>query len=175
MYSGDVSHIYCRWKIAMLSQRRTVHNTWCIDCIFYSAAPNSASLFFPLLLLLSFIWSPLSTPLSLSFLSLCTQVSRVPWPCFLFSCWIITWPPGSSASGMALSPWASPSVGRPWEACCSLSSGSLHQQCHSYHHFGYHWLHRDSFCIAAVFCDSEDFCRITKWKGTHRKIPFNNA
>lgn len=95
--------------------------------------------------------SPALSSLPPSVLSLCSQVSRVQWPCFPFSCWIITWPPGSSASGTALSPWASPSVAPPLEACCSLSSGSLHQL----HRFVEHWLHCDCFCMAAIFCDSE--------------------
>lgn len=121
----------------------------------------------------------LLVPLSLIFLSLlslCMQVNRVQWPCFLFSCWITTWPPGSSASGTASSPWASPSAGHPWEACCSLSSGCLHQQHHSHHLFGYHWHHHSCFCVAAVSCDSggfsvASFCRVLKLIWNQGKMP----
>lgn len=116
MYWGGLSHIK-----NYNAQSEWYTNTFCVDCLF-------TFLPFVLILLLSLIlvlfWSFLS--IHLCVLSLCTQVSRAQWPCSLFSCWTITWRPGSLGSGMVLSPWASPSVGLLWEACYSLSSGNLH-------------------------------------------------
>lgn len=130
VYSGGVTHIYCIWKIVMLSQRHTVH-------VATHVAPNLPLVgltFLPLFVVFLFVLLlPLCPTFSLP--TPCMQVSRVLWPCFLSSCWITTWRPESSASGTASSPWASPSAVPPWEACCSLSSGSLHQQHRFHSHF----------------------------------------
>lgn len=123
VYSECVSHTSCIWKTALLSQRCTVYNTYCIGFI-YSFLPSSC-----LLLYFHLPFPPHCLARS--------QASRAQWPCFLSSCWTITWPPGSSASGTASLPWASPSAARLWEAWCSLSSGNRHQ-CHcSVHHLTY--------------------------------------